>query len=89
MTHYDKLENIFVRCAADFITRRHNLHYKISSQHKLKSEDKYAPESAHIKLELYLEKITNEGESFQALSNKHSQVLADFQLKLKSLTIGA
>ena len=39
VTIHDKLAKIVVRCAADFMTRRHNLHYKIASQHKLKSDD--------------------------------------------------
>ena len=45
------------------MTRRQNLHYKISSQHKLKSEDEYFPKSAQIKLELTIEKGTKEGEA--------------------------
>ena len=37
-TLHDKLAKIVVRCAADFMTRRQNLHYKIASQQKLKSD---------------------------------------------------
>ena len=33
-TLHDKLAKIVVRCAADFMTRRQNLHYKIASQQK-------------------------------------------------------
>ena len=49
----------------------------------------YIPKSAQIKLELSVEKGTKEGEAFQAIQEKHSQVLADCQLKLKSLVIEA
>ena len=71
------------------MTRRHNLHYNIASQHKIKSDNEYVPKSSQIKLDLSVEKGTKEGEDFQALSKKHSQVLADCQLKLKSLVIEA
>ena len=50
MTLHDKLGKIVVRCAADFMTRRQNLHYKISGQHKLKTNDEYVPRSVQIKL---------------------------------------
>ena len=66
-TLHDKLAKIVVRCAADFMTRQQNLHYKIASQHKLKSESDYTPKSAQIKLELSVEKGTKEVEAFQAL----------------------
>ena len=69
------------------MTRRQNLHYKIASKQKLKSDTEYTPTSTQIKLELYVEKGTNEGEAFQALQEKHSQILADCQLQLKSLVI--
>ena len=82
MTLHDKLAIIVVRYAADFMTRLQNLHHKIASQHKLKSDAKYIPKSAQIKLELSVEKGTKEGEAFQALQEKHSQVLADCQKKL-------
>ena len=85
----DKLAKIIVRCAANFMMRRHNIHYKIASQHKLKSDTEYIPKSSQIKLDLSVEKGTKEGENFQALQEKHSQVLADCQLKLKSLIIEA
>ena len=49
----------------------------------------YIPKSAQIKLELSVEKGTKEGEAFQALQEIHSQVIADCQLKLKSLVIEA
>ena len=55
----------------------------------MKSDAKYIPKSAHIKLELSVEKGTNEGEAFQSLQEKHSQVLADCQQQLKSLVIEA
>ena len=71
------------------MTQRQNLHYKIASQQKLKSYTEYIPKSAQIKLELSVEKGTNEGEAFQDLQKKHSQLLADCQLKLKSLVIEA
>ena len=69
--------------------RRQNLHYKIASQQKLKSDTEYIPKSAQMKLELSVEKGTKEIEAFQALQEKYSQVLADCQLKLKSLVIEA
>ena len=37
-TLHDKLAKIVVRCSADFMTRRQNLHYKIASQQKLKTD---------------------------------------------------
>ena len=83
VTLHDKLAKIVFRCAADFMTRRKTLHYKISSQHKLKSDNEYVPKSAQIKLELYVEFGTKEGKDFQALSKKNSQVIAECQLKLK------
>ena len=70
------MEKIVVRCAADFTTQRQNLHYKIASQQKLKSDLEYIPKSAQLKLELSVEKGTKEGEDFQALQEKHLQVLA-------------
>ena len=69
--------------------RRQNLHYKIASQQKLKSDTEYIPKSAQIKMELSVENGTKEGEAFQALQEKRSQVLADCQQKLKSLVIEA
>ena len=51
-TLHDKLAKIVVRCAADFMTRRQNLHCKIASQQNLKSDTEYIPKSAQIKLEL-------------------------------------
>ena len=71
------------------MTRRQNLHYKISSQQKLKTKDEYVPKSAQIKLELAVEKRTKECKYFQSLTNKHSQVIAECQLKLKYLVIEA
>ena len=88
-TLHDKLEKIVVRCAADFMTRRQNLHYNIASQQKLKTDKEYIPKSDQIKLELSVEKGTKEGEAFQALQEKHSQVLLECQLKLKSLVVEA
>ena len=58
VTLHDKLAKIAVRCAADFMMQRQNLHSKISSQHKMKTEDEYIPNSAQIKLELAVEKVT-------------------------------
>ena len=55
----------------------------------MKSDTEYIPKSTQIKLELPIEKGTKEGEAFQSLLDKHSQVLADCQLKLKSLVIEA
>ena len=52
VTLHDKLANIVVCCAADFVMWRQNLHYKISSQQKLKTDDKYVTKSAQIRLEL-------------------------------------
>ena len=69
------------------MTRRQNLHYKIASQQKLKTDKEYIPKSAQIKLEISVEKGTKEGEGFQALQEKHSQVLFECQLKLKSLVV--
>ena len=71
------------------MTRRQNLHYKISSQQKLKTDNEYVPKSAHIKLDMDVEKGTKEGEAFQDLSENHSQVISECQLKLKSLVIEA
>ena len=53
------------------MTRRQNLHYKIASQQKLKSDSEYIPKSSHIKLELSIEKETKEAEAFQVLQEKH------------------
>ena len=53
-TLHDKLTKIVVHCAADFMKRQQN--NKIASQHKLKSDSKYIPKSAQIKLELADEK---------------------------------
>ena len=88
-TLHKKLEKIVVRCATDFMTRRQNLHYKIASQQKLKTDKEYIPKSAQIKLEISVEKGTKEGEAFQALQEKNSQVLVECQLKLKSLVVEA
>ena len=55
----------------------------------MKSDTEYIPKSVQIKLELYVEKGTKEGEDFQALQEKHSQVISDCQLKLDSLVIEA
>ena len=60
--HKKKMAKIVVRCAADFMTRRQNVHYKIARQHKLKSDKEYIPKSAQIKLELSVEKGTKEGD---------------------------
>ena len=49
-TLHDKLTKFVVRCAADFMTRHENLHYKIASQHKLKTDKEYIPKSAQIKM---------------------------------------
>ena len=68
---------------------RQNLHYKIASQQKLKSDTEYIPKSSQIKLELSIEKGEKEGKAFQALQEKHSQLLADCQIKLKFLVIEA
>ena len=57
--------------------RRQNLHHKISSQQKLNTDDEYIPKSAKIKLDLAIEKVKKEGEDFQSLSEKHSQVIAE------------
>ena len=89
VTLHNKLANTVVRCAADFMIRRDNLHYKIASQHKLKSDDEYVPKSAQIKLELSVEKGKTEAKDFQALSKNHLQVLAEYQSKLKYLVIDA
>ena len=88
-TLHDKLAKVVVRCAADFMTRRQNLHYKNASQQKLKSDTEYIPKSAQIKLELSAEKGMKEGKAFQDLQENPSQVLTDCQLKLKSLVINA
>ena len=55
----------------------------------MKSDTKYIPKSAQIKLELYVEKGTKEVEAFQALQEKHSQVLSDCQQKFNPLVIEA
>ena len=64
LTLHDKLEIVFVRCTADFMTRRQNLHFKIFSQHKLKNDNEYIPKSSQINLELDFEKVTKEGGGF-------------------------
>ena len=56
MILHDKLAKIVVRCAAYFMMRRQNLHYKIPSQKKVKTDNEYVPKSAQIKLELAVEK---------------------------------
>ena len=58
-TLHDKLAKIVVSCAADFMTRQQDLHYKIASHHKLKSDSEYIPKSAKIKLDISVEKGTN------------------------------
>ena len=63
-TLHDKLAKIVVRCVADFMTRRQNLHYKIAIQQKLKTDKEYIPKYSQIKLDLYVEKGTKEGEAF-------------------------
>ena len=88
-TLHDKLAKIVVRCAANFMTRRQNLYYKIASQQILITDKEYIPKSAQIKLELSVEKGTKEGEALQALQEKHSQLLVECQLKLKSLVVEA
>ena len=69
------------------MTRRQNLHYTISSQQKLKTDKEYVSKYSQIKLDLAVEKGTEEGKDFQFFSEKHSQVVAKCQLKLKSLVI--
>ena len=54
------------------MTRQQNLHIKITSQQKLKTDKEYIPKSAQIKLKLSVEKETKEGGAFQALQEKHS-----------------
>ena len=49
------------------MTQQQNLHDKISSQHKLKSDDKNVLKSVQIKLELSVGKETKEGEDFTEL----------------------
>ena len=88
-TLHDKLKKIVVHCAADFVMRHQNLHYNISSQHKIKTDNEYVPKSYQIKLELAVEKGTKYGEAFQDLTEKHSQCIAKCQLNLKSLVIEA
>ena len=68
MTLHDKLAKIVVRCSAYFMTWRQNLHYKISSQQKLKTDDEYVPKYDNINLDLVVEKGTKDGEAFQALT---------------------
>ena len=55
----------------------------------MKTDKEYIPKSAQIKLELYVEKGTKEGEAFQDLQEKHSQVLVECQLQIKSLVVEA
>ena len=52
------------------MTRRQNLHYKITSQQKLKTDKDYIPKSAQIKRDISVAKGTKEGEAFQALQKK-------------------
>ena len=69
------------------MARRQYLHYKISSQQKLKTDNEYVPKSAQNKLELDVQKVKKEGRSLQALSEKISQVIYKFQYQLKSPVI--
>ena len=46
VTLHDKLAKMVVRCAAEFMMRRHNLHYNIESQHNNKSDNEYVPKSS-------------------------------------------
>ena len=62
-TLHDKLEKVVVCCAANFMTRRQNLHYKIASQQKLNSDTEYIPKYYQIKLELSVGKGTKEGKA--------------------------
>ena len=78
-TLHNKLAKTVVRCAANFMTRRQNMYYKIASQQKLKSDTEYIPKSGQIELGLSVDKRTNEGKAFQALQDKHLQVLAECQ----------
>ena len=71
------------------MTRCQNLHYNISSQQKLKTEDQYVPKSAQTKLELVVEKGTKEVEAFQVLSENCSQVISKCRFQLKSLVLEA
>ena len=71
------------------MTRRQNSHYNISSKKNLKTDDEYVSNSAQIKLELDVKKVTKEGESFQSLSEKQSQVISECQFQLKSRVIEA
>ena len=57
-TLHNKVTKFFVHCAADFMTRRQNIQYNISSQHKVKSENEYVPKSSQIKLGMAVEKVT-------------------------------
>ena len=68
VTLHDKLAKSVVRCAADFMTWRQNLHYNISCKKKLKTEDEYVPKYDNINLDLAVEKGTKDGEAFQALT---------------------
>ena len=70
-TLHDKLAKIVVRCAANFMTRRQNLHYKTSNKKKLKSDTEYIPKSSQIKLQLSVEKGTKKGEAFQTFQENH------------------
>ena len=88
-TLHDKLAKIGVLCVADFMTQCRNLHYNIASQQKFKSYSEYIPKSSQIKLDLSIEKRTKEGEDLQFIQDKHSEVLAGCQQKLKSLVIEA
>ena len=55
----------------------------------MKSDDEYVPKSARIKLEMAVEKGTKEGKAFQSLTEKHSIIIAECQLKIKFLIIEA
>ena len=87
VTLHDKLAKIFVRCAAELMTRCQNLRYRISSRKTLKTDYEYVPKSAQIKLEMAFERGMKEGEDFQYLYENNWQVIAECQLKLKSLVI--
>ena len=67
------------------MTWRQNLHYKIASQKKLKSDSEYIPNYSQIKLELSVEKGTKEGEAFQALQVFSANGAKTFSTRLGNL----
>ena len=71
VTLHDNLATIVVSYAANVRKWRQNLHYKVSSQQTLKTNNEYVPKSSQIKLDIAGEKGTKECDYFQYLIETH------------------